>query len=42
MRLLDVEAKREMDALVEEQNELLTFDGGVSEEGEITAIPSNP
>ena len=38
----DTETEREMDAFAEELNEVLTFDGVVLEEGEITTIPSDP
>ena len=37
----DGEAEKEMDTFMEEVNEVLTFDGGVPEEGEITIASIN-
>ena len=36
LEAVDVETEREMDTFAKELNEVLTFDGGVLEEGEIT------
>ena len=42
LEAVDVEAEREMDAFIGELNEVLTFDDGVLDEGEITTISSDP